>query len=197
MEIVVANVKGGAGKTMITRELSLNLDSLIVDCDPYGYGLLEELFGEERVLTLGLEDEIPQFEGGDVVYDFGGFADNRILEASKNANLIIIPFIPTLVNMKGAVATYNMLSETQTPILFVVNSVVKEADKLQALDYIRENIQEDISYFAIPHTTALQTAENEATTILDFANSTPFRKHTYKKITSVMSAFLELIKEYK
>jgi chromosome partitioning protein len=196
MEIVVFNVKGGAGKTMLTRELSLYFDTLIMDLDPYGYGLTEEIFGSDRVVTLGLEDDIPTVEEGDVVYDFGGFHDSRLSTASSNADLIIIPLIPTIVNMKGAIESYNIVREFEKPILFVINSVYNDSDRDQALEFIQENIKEDIDYFTIPNTRALQTAENEGMSIIEFANTNNFKKHTYKKITTVMLSFMEKIKEY-
>jgi len=197
MQIVVMGSKGGCGKTTISVQMALNLDTLLVDIDPYGDGTLEEIYGTDRVLTLGLESSIPVIEEGDVIFDFGGFEDSRIPTACLNANLVIIPLIPTLYNMKATIRAYKIAKESGKPILFIINRVLNDSDAEQALNYLKENIKDEINYFIVPDTRALQTAENEGISIIELANSKPFLKHTYKKICAVMSELTDVIRDYE
>ena len=48
----------------------------------------------------------------------------------------------------------------------------------------------------IPHTRALQTVENEGVSIIEFAESSGLRRHTYRKISSIMKDFIKKIEEY-
>ncbi len=48
----------------------------------------------------------------------------------------------------------------------------------------------------IPHTRALQTVENEGVSIIEFAQSSGLRKHTYKKISTIMQNLASKVDEY-
>ena len=74
--------------------------------------------------------------------------------------------------------------------MFVANAVLNEKDVIESIDFLKENINEEIDYFTIPHTRALQTVENEGVSIIKYAQSSGLRKHTYKKISNVMQNFV-------
>ena len=194
MQIIIYNQKGGVGKSMIATQLALYFDTTIIELDPYG--MLSDTLGEEIVYKVGLEEEVPQIEEGDVIYDFGGFDDSRLNEVSKNSNLIIIPFNPTINSLGTTLKSYDRAKEQNIPILFVVNAVLNEKDVDESIEFLKENTKDDIDYFVIPHTRSLQTVENEGVSIIKFADSSPLRKHTYKKIKTIMESFIEKIKEY-
>ena len=86
--------------------------------------------------------------------------------------------------------------EQNLPILFIVNAVLKEQDAVDAIEYLKETTKDDIEYFMLPHTRALQTSENEGQSIIELANSSGLRRHTYRKISSTMSELMKLIKTY-
>ena len=48
----------------------------------------------------------------------------------------------------------------------------------------------------VPHTRALQTSENEGLSIIELANSSGLKRHTYRKISKTMTDLMEVIKEY-
>ena len=80
--------------------------------------------------------------------------------------------------------------------MFIVNAYVNQNDVDDAIAFLSENTQDDIEYFCIPHTRALQTAENEGVSIIEFANSSGLKKHTYKKISTIINNLMSKIKEY-
>ena len=194
MQIIIFNQKGGVGKSMLATQISLHYDTSIIELDPYG--MLEHTLDDDRVLKLGLDDKIPQINGGDIIYDFGGFDDARLDIASKTSDLIIIPFNPTINALGTTLQSYQRAKEQNLPILFVANAVIKEQDAIDAIDFIKENTSDDIEYFIIPHTRALQTSENEGKSIIELANSSGLKRHTYRKISSVMNELMDTIKEY-
>jgi chromosome partitioning protein len=194
MQIIIYNQKGGVGKSMIATQLALHFDTTIIELDPYG--MLADTLGEEIVYKVGLDEKAPLIEEGDVIYDFGGFDDLRLNEISQNCDLIIIPFNPTINSLGTTLKSYERAKEQNIPILFVVNAVLNEKDVEESIDFLRENTKDEIDYFVIPHTRSLQTVENEGVSIIKFADTSPLRKHTYKKIKSIMENFIEKIKEY-
>jgi len=195
MQIIIFNQKGGVGKSMLATQISLYFDAAIVELDPYG--VLSQTLEDNNVYKVALDEEIPVISSKHIVYDFGGFDDVRHDHASKNADLIIIPFNPTINALGTTLKSYKRAVEQDLPILFVVNAVLKEQDAVDAIEFLKEETGDDIEYFIIPHTRALQTSENEGQSIIDLAKSSGLRKHTYKKISATMKKLMKQIKEYK
>ena len=193
MQIIIYNQKGGVGKSMLATQIALHFDTSIIELDPYGM-LAQTL--DDRVVKIGLKEKIPTLSEGDVVYDFGGFDDIRLDEISQNADLVIIPFNPTINSLGTTLESYERVKQLNVPILFVVNAYLKENDVEDAIGFFSENTQDDIDYFAISHTRALQTAENEGVSIIEFAASSGLKKHTYKKISNTMQNLMKKIEEY-
>lgn len=126
MQIIIYNQKGGVGKSMIATQLALNFDATIVELDPYG--MLSDTLGDDVVYKVGLNENVPSIKEGDVIFDFGGFDDLRLDDISKNADLIIIPFNPTINSLGTTLKSYKRVKEQNVPILFVVNAVLNEKD---------------------------------------------------------------------
>lgn len=194
MEIIIYNSKGGVGKTTFAIQIATYFDATIIEVDPYG--VLTQTLGNDRVYKVGLNENLPEIREGDVVYDFGGFDDARLDIAAKNANLIIIPFNPTINALGTTLKSYERAKSLDLPILFIANAVVKDQDAADAIDYIQEVTKDEVDCFIVPHTRAIQTAENEGVGIIDLANSSGLKRHTYKKISTTMQELMSKIKEY-
>jgi chromosome partitioning protein len=194
MQIIIYNQKGSVGKSMLATQLALYFDTTIIELDPYG--MLSETLGSEIVYKVELNEQVPSIKEGDVIYDFGGFDDIRLDEVSKNSDLIIIPFNPTINSLGTTLKSYKRVKEQNIPVLFVVNAALNEKDVEASIDFIKENTQDEIDYFVIPHTRALQTAENEGVSVIEFANSNGLRRYTYKKISGVMKELNKKVEEY-
>jgi len=194
MKIIIHNDKGGVGKSTYATQIALYFDATIMEMDPYG--VLTKTLGTDRVYKVGLNEDVPEIKEGDVVYDFGGFDDARLSSIAKNADLIIIPFNPTINALGTTLESYKRARELNVPILFIVNAFIKEQDAEDAIEFIKENTMDDIDFFMVPHTRALQTAENEGESIIELAKQTGLKKHTYKKISSTMLELMNVIKEY-
>ena len=195
MKIILWNQKGGVGKSIYSIQIALYFDATIIELDPYG--VLTKTLDKDRVYKVDLKDDAPTISEGDVVYDFGGFDDARLNKVSQDADLIIIPFNPTINALGTTLESYKRAKEQNIPILFIANAYIKEQDVTDAIEYIEEITGDEIEYFQVPHTRALQSAENEGTSIIDLAtNSTGIKKHAYKKISNKMQELMNKIKEY-
>jgi len=193
LQIIIYNQKGGVGKSMLATQIAFYFDASIIELDPYGV-LTQTL--DDIVVKIELDEEIPVISSGDVVYDFGGFDDIRLNQLSNKADLVIIPFNPTINALGTTLESYKRVMELNLPILFVVNAYIKESDVVDAVNFLSENTQNEIDYFALPHTRALQTSENEGISIIDIANSSGLKKHTYKKISKIMKDLMKKIEDY-
>lgn len=195
MVVIVYNEKGGVGKTMIATQFALHFDATIIELDPYG--VLTQTLSDDRVHKIALNEVAPIIREGDAIFDFGGFDDARLNDISKYSDLIIIPFNPTINSLGTTLKSYKRASSQNVPILFVVNASINENDAHDAIEYLKENIQDEIDYFVIPHTRALQTAENEAISIIELSKQPGLKRHTYKKIGQIFTELMQKIEEYK
>ena len=190
MKITIFNQKGGVGKTMLATQIALHFNLKIIELDPYG--ILKQLM-PDRVIKLNLRDSIDE-NIDNAVFDFGGFDDLRLENIASQSDLVIIPFNPTLVSLGGTLKSYYKVNNLNDNILFVVNGYIKEQDIKDAVEFLEENIRENIDYFAIPFTRAVQTAENDIMSIIDLPKAGGLKKHTYSKIAKTFENLMEVIK---
>jgi len=189
MKITIFNQKGGVGKSMLATQIALHFDLKIIELDPYG--ILKQLM-PDRVIKLGLRDKINE-NWDNVVFDFGGFDDLRLQQTAEQSDLVIIPFNPTLLSLGGTLKSYYKVKDFNN-VLFIANGYVKEQDVKDAVEFLEENLKEEIDYFAIPFTRAVQTAENEVVSIIDLPKQGGLKKHTYSKIAKTFEELMRVIK---
>ncbi|MEA1916554.1 MAG: ParA family protein [Campylobacterota bacterium] len=195
MVIIVYNEKGGVGKTMIATQFALHFDATIIEMDPYG--VLTQTLNDDIVYKVPLNEKAPVIKDGDAIFDFGGFDDARLDDVASFADLIIIPFNPTINALGTTLKSYIRASKLNLPILFVVNATLNDNDANDAIDYLKENIQDEFEVFVIPHTRALQTAENEGVSVIELSQQGGLKKHTYKKVGQIFTELMNKISEYK
>lgn len=126
MRLAVWSPKGGVGKSSI----STALQQLISDCqiitndkmNPYGL-----VFEKELYYLIQEGAEIPIFdESSNLIYDFGGYGDKRIIKFIQETQIkIIIPFNPDLISFQSAISIYNEIKSIDDNIIFILNRAKK------------------------------------------------------------------------
>jgi cellulose biosynthesis protein BcsQ len=92
MRVVVWNLKGGQGKTVLSLNLAMLEGMFVVTNDVHSP--IDDVLGEDRALRMSMRDPLPQVPPDvSLIYDFGGYPDARIIEAAKTADHILIPII--------------------------------------------------------------------------------------------------------
>jgi hypothetical protein len=92
MRLIVWNLKGGQGKTVLSLNLAMLEGMFVVTNDVHSP--IDDVLGEDRTLRLSMRDPLPDVPAEvPLIYDFGGYPDARIIEAAKTADHILIPII--------------------------------------------------------------------------------------------------------
>lgn len=92
MKIVVWNLKGGQGKTVLSMAIAMLEGFYVVTNDVHSP--IDEVLGEDRALRLSMRDKLPETPPEvNLIYDFGGYPDARIIEAAKIADCVVVPII--------------------------------------------------------------------------------------------------------
>ncbi len=137
MKFTVCNFKGGPGKTTIALNLALTLEYSFVSNDLYS--AVDKVIPENRLFRLEPNMKIPLLrDEHDAVFDFGGYADVRLIDALKMSNAAIVPVLneydckQTSINFVREIKQYNP-------------NVVIVANRAQARDY--ESVKALLNHF--------------------------------------------------
>ena len=86
------------------------------------------ILSKEQYYLLPDDRNIPVFkEDVNLIYDFGGFGDQRIpdlIQQSKDL-IVLIPFTPDIVSFQSAISIFNEIKDLNNNIFFVLNRAKK------------------------------------------------------------------------
>lgn len=125
MRITVFTLKGGQGKTSISLALALLYDFLVVTNDEYSP--IDKVLSKGQVKHLKQNESLPPVPADvDLIFDFGGYPDGRVLDALACSDWVIIPVIyDSPLEMQTAIKTIREIEQFNKNILLVVNRTHK------------------------------------------------------------------------
>lgn len=188
---VVYNFKGGQGKTSISIELALELGFGIVTNDIITE--LEAIFPKELLLKLEPDQPLPSakdFDGADIIFDFGGFIDSRVIPALEMSEYVLIPLVDIdKLNKDAFVKTLVAVSAHNKNIIIILNKMPEKGKELVKEETKRLNLTYPI--FEIKNNGALKIVMEEGRPISEIVKDSALRKYFYH---STELQFQEIIK---
>lgn len=161
--ILIINQKGGVGKTTIADELTFamerrGLKAVYISTDPQGGAVHEQ------------PEDFSEIESADFqVVDTAGVLSDGLGEWCINADIILIPLMPSCRDLEPTLRTYEIAkaSGTQAPIRFIVNGYYPYGVLDQELlSFMQSN---DMPVIAkIPKTVALSRAAAGGMSVAEF-----------------------------
>ncbi|NVK30129.1 MAG: hypothetical protein HWE20_03935 [Gammaproteobacteria bacterium] len=192
MKIVVWNLKGGQGKTVLSLSIALLRGSYVVTNDTYSP--IEKVLPEGHALQMDPDDDLPQVPDDiELIYDFGGYPDARVIEAVKQADAVLIPIIyESPLEMQ---VTINALEEVER----YTDKIVVIANKCQGDDVekVREVLGQFYDYpvLEIKKSTAFSKAIEQKKSMRELMESSKLLEFHYKKPLAQLEELLSFITE--
>lgn len=178
MKITIFNLKGGQGKTTLSLALATLYGFYIATNDEYSP--INEVLEEGRVKHLEQGEDLPEVpEELNLIYDFGGHPDTRVIEAVKQSRFVIIPVhYKSALDMQTTINTVRELEPYNKSIVLVVNLTQKETFE-KASKVLREFFSYPI--FEVKESTAFIKIVDQKKSIKELMDDNFLFRYHYKK----------------
>ena len=189
------NLKGGQGKSSIALNLALTLKMNVISNDVITQ--IEDVLPEYTFISVGKNEEFPDIKEKDldVIYDLGGWLDNRIVEIVKNADLVIVPMINGIMNNKTSLNSIEQIRQINSKILVVANKAKKD-DYAIVCELIHKNFpNDDFKILELKDTTAFEKILEEEKSIEKITEDNKLLKFNYHKVIEQFNEIINYIKK--
>ena len=219
--ITIWSSKGGVGKTSIAVELAERLGAGIITNEANSrIPLFSFLKGKYYVLEH--EQTVSELNiNENVILDFGGMVDPRVLEAIELSKYILMPVTPSMIDIQkcaedieGILTAFKiagenlaqedfiaLINEILSRIIIIVNKNVMEGESQAVVGQITNilkasGIECQFTYFTVPESRALKNMHAEMLSIKQMignSQSPMLLSRSYSKINTVFDQIVQFI----
>jgi len=187
-KITIWSTKGGVGKTSICAELHFRLGWPVVTNERRS--MLRFLVDEKKLKLLDPKESIPNIKG-DMLFDFGGYIDERVISAVKQSDYIIIPTLYEIPDIQGCIDTINSVKDYNKNIIVIINKI-SSSNLLQFANETLSKI-DGLQIKNLNQSRAFPNIYKYKNGILDIVKDNPLLKFSYRKILKQFDDIMNIL----
>jgi len=187
MKVAVISNKGGVGKSSISFLIAKHFEAYCLSNDG---SILEKIYDKGKIV-----EELPVVNDDvNMVYDFGGWADNKSVKVISDCDKVFIitnldpNSIEKMITSMETLKTYN--KNISVIINKIDNSKLKKYQS--SIDFIENNV--DVPIFKLNQSEGIVNAYFEGLNLLEMINSNGLNKRNYSTIEEQFKQIIEYIK---
>ena len=120
MKITVFNIKGGQGKTTISLALATLYNFYVITDDEFSP--IDSVLDADNAIHLAQDEHLPAWPSRGLIYDFGGYPNERVIDAVNASRWVIIPVsYRSPLDMQTTLSTIEEIEQYNKNILLVAN----------------------------------------------------------------------------
>jgi len=192
MKITIFSLKGGVGKTSISVNLALTLKYGIITNDVYTP--LERVIAKESLLKLSQNQALPDLpENYDIIFDFGGYVDSRVVEAINISNYVIIPVTSSYLDLQLAINTIEEIKKYNNNIIIVANMISSQKD-YSLIQEAMKKMEYKYPVMPIKRTASIKNIFSNKQSIESLVSKGGLSKYHYQNAKSQFDDLVKLLK---
>tara|TARA_Y100000389_G_scaffold196642_1_gene229935 strand:- start:22 stop:600 length:579 start_codon:yes stop_codon:yes gene_type:complete len=192
MKITIFSLKGGVGKTSISVNLALTLKYGIITNDVYTP--LERVIAKESLLKLNQNQALPDLpENYDIIFDFGGYVDSRVVEAINISNYVIIPVTSSYLDLQLAINTIEEIKKYNNNIIIVANMLSSQKD-YSLIQEAMTKMEYTYPIMPIKRTASIKNIFSNKQSIESLVSKGGLSKYHYQNAKSQFDDLVKLLK---
>lgn len=187
-KITIWTTKGGCGKTNISAELALQLSYPVITNEQES--MLSSVINADKLLILEPKQEIPDMDCG-VIFDFGGYIDQRLKKVLTISDVILVPTLPEISDIQGCINSLQTIQKYNKNIVVIVNKT-ESAKDFKNVESIINKIG-TYPLFEIKKSRALPNIYLKKQSIKDMCDESPLEKYSYRKVLEQFNCLIKYI----
>ena len=189
--VTVYHIKGGVGKTRIALNLALTLDFGVITNDVYS--VVKNVLPASRHKILNAGQPLPQIPPEiPIVFDLGGFADERAIEALRQSQFVLTPLLSEKEDLQTVLDFINEIQKYNENIIIIVNKTKK--GEFPNVKKVCQNFYPKTPVFEIKESKVMSLVVKHKLSIKQIARQNKLHKRHYDKVAEQFDAIIKYMR---
>lgn len=187
------SLKGGVGKTTLALNFAFHFKCGIITNERYS--MLDKVMDNGDFLQLAQGQSMPQIPlEHNVIFDMGGYLDNRVTEAVKQSSYVIIPTSSDKLDLQGTISTIGEIEKINPNIVVIINKSENHKEFLEAKQLIQE-FRQNIAVFEIKKSKALRNILDDKKSIIQSQEEGGLKGYVLKSLAEQFKELTQYIEQ--